>query len=85
MSRLYNYDRERLLYFYKEMQYNIENAASAPRIEELMMEIFITTMNAILSTFGEPDKEIERKLQFMNEAQQAFDTIRKYQVEKYDE
>ena len=83
MNRLYNYERDRLLYFYKEMQYNIEHAATSSKIEHLMLEIFITTMNAILSTFGEPDKEIERKLAFMDEAQKALDTIRQYQVEEY--
>lgn len=80
----YHSDKARLLSFYEKMTYALQHTArTMPRVEDLMLFLLIETVESCLNVMGMPDENMERKLSFMNEAEELIHKIKQYRIIDY--
>lgn len=79
----YTTEKNKLIYFYRNMFEDIMLAANAPRAEDLMLELIQKTIGCCINALGEPPENIERKLDFMDEVQDILTKMRKYRAEDF--
>lgn len=83
-----NSDKDKLAilkYKFNDFNYNLHCLESCDYFDELLKDIFVKISTMLLYSYGEPDKNLNQKSQFLTECIANLETIKKHQVDCYIE